>query len=189
MYKATGTATYNGTFDAPEMKIVSGGATGSNGKLTVGFDENAYPVWNIHEQMYFFPDEERGYMGWVRIEGQPKYDTIQAHFNYNERPVSDSVFDAFVAYLNNGLSASGYGVQLSRRTDESVEFNISVDLFSDLSYQMFGWGLNHFNDLHNVYISLEYLSHVPELATWLLLLPRMFILVAYRWRKRQGGCN
>ncbi len=165
LYQAGGSIT--GELTAPEMKVVS--APGDK-TVTVAFDDSAYPVWDISTQPYFFPDADREYMGWVKVTGEPINANIHAYFTYNGNRLKESVYEAFVAYINHGLSASGYAAEVFGRSDNGVDFTIPVDLFADASFQMLGWGLDYFNDLHGSNISLQYLYHAPEPATWILLL-------------------
>ncbi len=177
-------SSYTGTFHAPEMKVISDYQT--TGEVIVTFDQdgagNAYPVWDIHTQPFFWVGDGREYMGWVNVTGDPHYETFQAYYTYNGETISDSVYQAFVAYINNGLSESGQAILGADRSSEGVLFHFSVDMFTD--YQMLGWGLDHFNDLYDSNISLLYLSHVPEPSTWLMLLSGTAAMVIIRKKRK-----
>lgn len=185
IYNAT-SSTYTGTFTAPQVKVKSGGQSGTSGVMTVEFDfdgANKVPTWNLDQGRVYYVDPERIYMGWLKLEGTLTDDPLRAYFTYNDVAVSDSVYLAFVDYLNNGLADAGLGVTLYQRDSKGVEFNLIGSLLADSSLSVLGWGLDHFNDLHDVNISLQYLSNVPEPATWVMLLLGAAGLVAVRRRK------
>ncbi len=183
IYSTAGT--YAGTFDAPEIKVYSGGQPGTSGVVTVEFDLGNIPTWNINEQSYFQADPERIYMGWAKLQGDPQGVTPHMYFTYNGDTISDSTYDAFVAYLNNGLSAAGLSVELFNRDTKGVEFSILGNLFANSSSPVIGWGLDHFNDLYDSNISLTSPIPTPEPATWAMLLLGVAVVMFRQSRNRK----
>lgn len=166
--------------DAPGMKIVDNGAT--SGTFKVGFDTDpvtGIDTWDLDSQISFTPGDDTH--GWVYIIGQVHFG-FTATYDF-DGPADRAMVDALIEYLQNGLSGGNTTVYLSKIEGSQVTLELPSELFAAGEYDVLGWGLSHFNAVNGTNITLLDVKHVPEPATWAMLLAGLCGMVWLRRRK------
>lgn len=184
LFTGRNTANFTGTFslaDAPNLKIIS---PGTDGHFVLGFADDT-PIWDLDTEWIFYPDADKTYAGWVKVTGTQQWE-ITAKFIFPDSTPPGMV-DVFLAYLNNGLAASGSGFSLKSRDETSAEFMLPSDFLAATALDMLGWGVLHFNETYGTDIRLRSLTHIPEPTTWIMLL--MGGMAIFRLRKTNVNTN
>ncbi len=184
IFDAKAGLTYTGTFPltgvTPNLEVVSNGT--STGKFILGFS-NSILTWDMYAERYFFTSEYQNdsfkYDGWVKPVGGEDF---IARFVYDNAPNSDWLA-ALLRYVNEGMAGSSVTVSTLKAEGNYADFVIGwSNLNPSDGYDLFGWGLTHFNNLYGTDVRLLYLT-VPEPATWLMLLSGAALLVMRKKRK------
>lgn len=180
------TASYTGTLNARNMKVVSDYV--GTGTLTVAFNESDMRVWDLAHERFHFSNSTDKYTGWVLLDGEVMMNII-ARFNLGTSSPDYELARTLQNYLSNGMQGSGsdfhyYGFGILDDGHYYVDFCLPTEFMSDGTYNILGWGLDHFNDYYGTDVSLVFLAHVPEPATWTLMLLGAAGLVAFRRRKK-----
>ncbi len=160
--------------DAPDLKIANAGI---NGHYTLGFADST-PVWDLDTQRVFTPASNRAYAGWVHVTGHQEWQII-AKFNFANAE-SSGLLDVFIGYLNNGMAASDEHFSLWALNERYVELTLPDNFLATTSLDTLGWGLLHLNETYGTNITLNALIHIPEPATWPLLLLGGGVLLCLR---------
>lgn len=175
---------FDGTVSAPEIKVVDYGI--ESGTVTVGFDFDAggVPTWDISQSLIFTPSAERGEEGWVKIINAGDSDIIATFVDSNSA-LNETAYDAFLKYLASGLEGTGLSLTVLSHSADQLSVSFSSDPFTSGAFDVYGWGLDYFNDLWGANVRLQDLrtTITPEPATWIMLL--LGLLAVARLRRRR----